>query len=439
MGLFTRLGAIHPATLHRKGAHTHNTQSSSTMPNLQLLKPIWRRRQVSRQTQPNHLGQPQTILRKLPIELLLIIVEYLPQVDEICLALTCKSLWYTLVDGQTRPLEVDEPNRLIWLLEVDSPRYLSCFICHRLYPTKKLCSYTISCNENFLQEPKVRSYGTTEIAYMRLVRCFLRVRNTFSPPAHNLRSKICNINAGYLRIGFDSIVPFQVIHMMMRSWRISASHGFPLETFAQKWTKKDEPNRKRRKKIPESLKLLQTVKTHLKLVGDRLFLRTAYYFQLGCPPTSFPTIGHPGCPHKICSVTGRVRPILDWVCDTKIKHAWGLYCDGIGLSPRSCDCSDCKSSFRCLYCASEFKPLIQNLTEDGCTLVLRVWRDIGSADNPWSPLWEVNREESAYETELTQHGWEKHSFPFEKLQDIYDRGSPDMSKNASNGVTFRYL
>lgn len=421
------------------------------MPNLRF-RATWRRLRASSSRCSCH-NQSQSPLVKLPLELLILTTEMLPRVSWLCLALTCKYLWNTFLDSPIRPVTGAELNKLLWLLEVDSPRYISCFICQRLYPMKKPFRYTLNLRENLRTAQgglKVSSNYEISDSFLRLLGLWLTrsFKEALTAPGHNVSSKGCIIRAGSLRTGFRTVVPFEIIHMIMRSWRISPEHGLPLKFIAGEWTNGQELVRKvksrKRGKLSDIWGLPQQVKTSPKLVDGRLFLKIDYTFVIDfsqSDPLKYAGVGHPGCPHKHGpwhTVYPNHDTPLEWVCNTTIEHGKNLRTryDGI-LSP--CLCRHCSTNFRCLYCASEFKPFIKKIYHDSCTLILSVWKDIGSVEDPWSPLWIVNREESAVDATRVCGEWEKHSFRFEKLQDIYERGSPDKSKTSRDPPLFRYL
>ncbi|KAI1408437.1 hypothetical protein F5Y13DRAFT_109259 [Hypoxylon sp. FL1857] len=73
-------------------------------------------------------------LLQLPVELVLIISEFLPQEDEVCLALTCTSLLCLLGDAKTMQLEPSAKETLLCRLEPEVPGVVYCHFCRKLVP-----------------------------------------------------------------------------------------------------------------------------------------------------------------------------------------------------------------------------------------------------------------------------------------------------------------
>lgn len=406
------------------------------------IRSAWIRRLASHPPSHFHI-QSQSSLLRLPTELLLSITEFLPREVWLCLALTCKALWNMLIDGPIRPaMKGAELNCLLWLLEVDSPRYMSCFACQRLHPMEKLYSYTIATKEYLLgtsiypshenRNTRDNRLSSTENIPLKFTSSHGNIENILKTPSHHLLSSKCEAATGTLRIGYRNVVPFRTIHLIMRSWRISPGDGIPASALAHRWTKKDEQysekygqERQIHPQQPES------VEVSPKFVEERLFLMFDYVFRINFSqgdPTHRAGVGHPGCPHKY---RHELIPVMDtsleWVCKTKVYHARLCFLE-YGEPIRPCPCMHCRLNYRCRRCTTEWKPFISDFSDAGCTLTLRVWKDVGSAAHPLSPLWFFNREESAANGDSMYAVW-KHSFMSETLQGIYEKGFSNSSKS----------
>src|SRR5699024_1551485 len=95
-------------------------------------------------------------------------------------------------------------------------------------------------------------------------------------------------------------------------------------------------------------------------------------------------VGHLGCPHKYqYGLVPMTHTSLEWDCKTKVYHA-RLCFSQYGEPIRPCPCTHCRLNYRCRHCATECKPFISGLSDAGCTLTLRVWKDVGSSAHPLS-------------------------------------------------------
>jgi hypothetical protein len=54
-------------------------------------------------------------------------------------------------------------------------------------------------------------------------------------------------------------------------------------------------------------------------------------------------------------------------------------------------CQNCSGIRRCLYCGMEIGVELQDVTDSGCTLLVRSWRDLGSGRSPALQTWVSQR------------------------------------------------
>lgn len=111
---------------------------------LSLLGGIWRHRLTLSRPRPRPIALEFSILAKLPVELIICVIEFLPPIAAASFALSCTPI-YTMIDAQhmkaIRNHQDFDSFQFVTLLERDLPNHLSCRCYKKLHSIERVERY----------------------------------------------------------------------------------------------------------------------------------------------------------------------------------------------------------------------------------------------------------------------------------------------------------
>mgnify|MGYP001580602516 CR=1 FL=1 len=264
-----------------------------------------------------------SLFKKLPIELIVSIAEFLPLEAAALFTLTCRPVWYILGNQYLDRLSAigHKLNRLLFLefLERDLAYQIVCYNCQRLHSGTKQ-RYN-SLWGSFNQPP-------------------CSVRDLNSHVQYNIQDGFCSIT-------FQSAMKLYR-HGLDYSEQISLLTGFGspnVRGYTYQWTS-----------IP------RIVNGHF-ILRHQVWLLYPVGYEVIMPDTIYTDI----CPHWQFNCLGWSKLNMKLAC--RISH-W----DNLRLNLR---CPTCSGLFQCRICPTEFQINTKDFLRNGVALVLTRWLDLG--------------------------------------------------------------
>lgn len=314
--------------------------------------------------------RPQPPLCKLPNELIFNIASFLPRSSLFCMGLSCKQLWTTFSESETLPQNPQDKADILNLLEVDYPSHVPCLVCMKLRRRRMTLPEQIT-SEFIAERPLLQEHQCTE-------------------------------SAGAVHICNNFMISFDLVQLVVRSRKFSLAHGIPVEALSHSCN---------RMTTGISRPHAHDHAVAAKLIDGRLFLRLQYTQIVDFSEEIFAQVrcfSKHGCKHAY------IDESLGRLCASSLEKVKG------GTSVTEVNEGTASQPPRCLYCASEYEVVVSDVAADKCKLTVNCYRDLGSANSPWSDLWQS--QQGTEDSERWPLNWQAYSYTNDSLRNIFNAG-----------------
>lgn len=318
--------------------------------------------------------RPQPPLCKLPAELLLDIASYLPRSSLFCVAISCKHLWTTFSETETLPRSSQDKAEILKLIEKDYPTHVPCMVCMKF--RRRRMTLPDQVTAEFISERPL------------------------------MRDHTCVESAGAVHICNNFMIAFEHVQLVLRSQKFGAGHGIPITALDHSCNKMT---------IGISRPHAHEHAVTAKFIEGKLILRVQFSQTVDFAEDTFTQVkcfARHGCKHTY------IDDSLAKMCESAVESA---KTPSTTVAAPSTEDTAPINPPRCLYCATEFEILTTNTSSTSCDLTVNCYRDLGTANSPWSEVWQS--QQGVFDNEKWPLNWEAHSWTHDSLKEIFDRGS----------------